>query len=281
MSIAETPSPPHPSSKLVFIGGGNMAQALVGGLIDGGWQAARILVVEPSAQARALLEARFQVAALAEAGAELASADVVLLAVKPQVMKEVCAGLKPYWKDALVISVAAGIRAIDLARWLGTQRVVRTMPNMPALVHAGITGMAALPSVSEQDHYLADCIMKAVGTTLWVEDEAMLDGVTALSGSGPAYVFHFIEAMQEAATQLGFTPQQGRELAVATFTGASKLAAQSSESAAILRERVTSKGGTTYAALSRMAQGNVKDNIVAGVLAAAARGKAMGEEFGQ
>lgn len=266
---------------IAFVGCGNMAQALMGGLLAGGWPKQQLAVVEPYAQTRQDLARKFSISAHADAAIALNGADVVVLAVKPQVMKEVCESIKPQLPDALVISVAAGIRASDLARWLGTQRIVRTMPNMPALVHAGITGLAALPGAGTADRALADRILKAVGTTLWVDDESMLDGVTALSGSGPAYVFHFIEALQEAAAQLGFTSEQARELAIATFTGASKLAAQSSESAATLRERVTSKGGTTYAALTRMAEGGVKDNIIAGVLAAAARGKAMGDEFGK
>jgi pyrroline-5-carboxylate reductase len=280
MSNAPSPSESSHQATIVFIGGGNMAQALIGGLLAGGWPKEQLLVVEPYAPTRADLVQRFSIEARESAADMLAGANVVVLAVKPQVMQEVCAALKPQWPDALVISVAAGIRAGDLARWLGTERIVRTMPNMPALVHAGITGLAALPGAGGADRALADRILKAVGTTLWVEDEDKLDGVTALSGSGPAYVFHFLEAMQEAAAQLGFTPEQGRELAITTFTGASKLAAQSSESAATLRERVTSKGGTTHAALTRMAEGRVKENIVAGVLAAAARGKAMGDEFG-
>jgi pyrroline-5-carboxylate reductase len=280
MSNAPSPSESSHQATIVFIGGGNMAQALIGGLLAGGWPKEQLLVVEPYAPTRADLVQRFSIEARESAADMLAGANVVVLAVKPQVMQEVCAALKPQWPDALVISVAAGIRAGDLARWLGTERIVRTMPNMPALVHAGITGLAALPGTGGADRALADRILKAVGTTLWVEDEDKLDGVTALSGSGPAYVFHFLEAMQEAAAQLGFTPEQGRELAITTFTGASKLAAQSSESAATLRERVTSKGGTTHAALTRMAEGRVKENIVAGVLAAAARGKAMGDEFG-
>ncbi|HLX03548.1 MAG TPA: pyrroline-5-carboxylate reductase, partial [Trinickia sp.] len=182
----------------------------------------------------------------------------------------------------LVISIAAGIRAADLSRWLGGYaRIVRTMPNTPALVGMGVTGLAALAEVDQAGRALASQVLGAVGETVWFDDESKIDAVTAISGSGPAYVFYFIEALQEAARQLGMDEAQGRALAVATFTGAAQLAAQSGEPASVLRERVTSKGGTTAAALASFDAQSVKDAIVRGVLAAEARAKQMGDELGK
>ena len=168
-----------------------------------------------------------------------------------------------------------------LSRWLGGHRkIVRCMPNTPALIGAGITGLCALPEVSADERALADRVLKAVGSTVWIESEARMDAVTAISGSGPAYVFLFIEALQQAAAEFGFTPEQGRQLAIETVQGAAALAAQSSEPASLLRERVTSKGGTTEAALKMMAEKGVKDGIVAGCHAAEARGKELGKLLG-
>jgi pyrroline-5-carboxylate reductase len=193
----------------------------------------------------------------------------------------VAESLAPHLAKQTVISIAAGIRASDLSRWLnGYTQIVRTMPNTPALIGMGVTGLAALPGVNEASKALASQVLDAVGETVWFDDEAMLDAVTGISGSGPAYVFYFIEAMQEAARQLGMDEHQGRALAVATFTGAAQLAAQSGEPASVLRERVTSKGGTTAAALASFDAQGVKDAIVRGALAAAARAKDMGDEFG-
>ena len=181
-----------------------------------------------------------------------------------------------------MLSIAAGIRGADLSRWLGGHgAIVRTMPNTPALIGQGITGMAALPGVSPSQREAADAIMRAVGATVWLDDESLIDPVTAVSGSGPAYVFYFIEAMQQAAQELGLSAEQGTQLAIATFTGAAQLAAQSPDPVSVLRERVTSKGGTTYAALTSMEASGVKEGIVKALLAAAARGKELGEEFGR
>ena len=271
--------------RIGFIGAGNMAQALIGGLIGRGVAAERIRAIEPYAQTRDAVQAKYGIVVDEVASDALGACSVIVLAVKPQVMRAVCAEIAPHLQRGarapLIVSVAAGIRARDLGRWLDTDRVVRVMPNTPALVGAGITGMAALPGATADDRTLAEAMLLAVGEVVWVDDEAKLDGVTALSGSGPAYVFLFIEAMQEAAARLGFTPEQGRQLAVATFAGAAKLAAQSSEPASVLRERVTSKGGTTYAALTTMGERGVKEAIVDGVLAAAARSVELGDEFGR
>jgi pyrroline-5-carboxylate reductase len=203
--------------------------------------------------------------------------------VKPQIAKDVAVSLAPHLNASqLVISIVAGIRADDLSRWLGGHaRIVRTMPNTPALIGMGVTGLVALGGVDEAGRELASQVLGAVGQTVWFDDETKIDAVTAISGSGPAYVFYFIEALQEAARQLGMDEEQGRALAVATFTGAAQLAAQSGEPASVLRERVTSKGGTTAAALAAFDAQGVKAAIVRGALAADARAKEMGVEFGK
>ncbi len=268
--------------KIAFIGGGNMAQALIGGLADKLTAAANIHVVDINDAALAALRDKFGVTTATAAGDAVAASDVIVLAVKPQQLREVVATLKPLVRQQLVLSIAAGIRAADLSRWLGGHTaIVRTMPNTPALVGKGITGAVAMGGVSEAQRQTADAILRAVGATVWLDDEGKIDAVTALSGSGPAYVFYFIEAMQAAAVELGLTQAQGRELAQATFAGASELAIRSDEPVSLLRERVTSKGGTTYAALVSMEASGVKPAIVKALHAAAARGKELGDEFGK
>jgi pyrroline-5-carboxylate reductase len=267
--------------KIVFLGGGNMANALIGGMVKQGYSASDIDVIDLGADARAKLAEAYGVTCHASAEAAPAAPDILILAVKPQQMREAVAPLVGKLGDALVISIAAGLDMAALSRWLGGhQRIVRCMPNTPALIGAGITGLCALPEVSADQRAAADRVLRAVGTTVWIEDEAKIDGVTAISGSGPAYVFLFIEALQQAATELGFTPEQGRQLAIETVQGAAALAAQSSEPASTLRERVTSKGGTTEAALRVMAEKGVRDGIVAGCHAAAARGQELGKILG-
>ena len=268
--------------RICFIGGGNMAQALIGGLADKLTAASNIHVVDVNPEALATLSQRFGVSTSATADKVVAAADVVVLAVKPQQMREVVYGIAGQIGQQLVLSIAAGIRAADLSRWLGGHTaIVRTMPNTPALVGKGITGMAALPGVSSSQRDSADAILRAVGDTVWLDDEGQIDAVTAISGSGPAYVFYFLEAMQQAALELGLSAEQGRTLAQATFVGASALASQSDDPLSVLRERVTSKGGTTYAALTSMEASGVKSAIVKALRAAAARGAELGEEFGR
>jgi pyrroline-5-carboxylate reductase len=257
---------------ITFIGGGNMAQALIGGLVSDGTEPGTLRVVEPVASQREVLRERFGVETGERSEALVPGSDVLVLAVKPQQMREVCAGLAPALAGQLVISIAAGIRAADLARWLGGhRRIVRCMPNTPALIGAGITGLCAMPGVDAADRETADAMLGAVGQTLWVEEESMLDAVTAISGSGPAYVFYFMEAMHTAALGMGFDDEQARALTLATFSGAARLAADSPEPASVLRERVTSKGGTTAAALAVMAQRAVERHIV----------EALGDELGR
>ena len=268
--------------KICFIGGGNMAQALIGGLAGKLTAAANIHVVDVNPDALAALTAQFGVQTSSTLGSDVAAADVLVLAVKPQQMREVAHTLAPHMGGQLVLSIAAGIRAVDLSRWLnGHQAIVRTMPNTPALIGKGVTGMTASAGVAPEQRATADAILKAVGQTVWLDDESQLDAVTAISGSGPAYVFYFLEAMQKGAVNLGLTAEQGYSLALATFTGASALAAQSSEPASVLRERVTSKGGTTYAAITSMQDAGVGEAIAAALQAAAKRSREMGEEFGK
>lgn len=278
--------------RIAFIGGGNMAAALIAGLAGKLTPGANIHVVDPNPASLEALQRQYGVTVATAAGggggAAVAAAEVLVLAVKPQVMHEVTQQLLPLLQAAqaagrtpLVLSIAAGIRAADLARWLGGyQAIVRTMPNTPALIGMGVTGMVASPGVSAQQREAADQILRAVGATVWLDDEAKIDAVTAVSGSGPAYVFYFIEAMQQAAEELGLTAEQGKALAMATFTGAAQLAAQSADPVPVLRDKVTSKGGTTYAALTSMEASGVKASIIAAVKAAAARGKELGEQLG-
>ncbi|MFP5393845.1 MAG: pyrroline-5-carboxylate reductase [Gammaproteobacteria bacterium] len=270
--------------KIAFIGGGNMAAALIAGLAGQLTAGANIHVVDPNAAALDKLRAQYGVTTAGAIDDQVGAADVIVLAVKPQQMRDVAASLAPRLAagQALVLSIAAGIRGADLARWLGGYRaIVRCMPNTPALIGQGITGMVAMEGVSAQQKDAADQVLKAVGQTVWLDDEAQIDPVTAVSGSGPAYVFYFIEALQQAAVELGLSEEQGKQLALTTFTGAAQLAAQSSDPVPLLREKVTSKGGTTYAALTSMEQSAVKDKIIAGVKAAAARGRELGDELGK
>lgn len=268
--------------KIAFIGGGNMAQALIGALAGKLVPANQLHVVDVMPSTLTLLSQRFGVTTASEPTDALADCDVIVLAVKPQQLRDVVATIEPFIHSQLILSIAAGIRAVDISRWLGGhQLIVRTMPNTPALISQGMTGAYAMSGVSELQKQRADALLRAVGDTVWVEDEAQIDAVTAISGSGPAYVFYFIEAMQQAATELGLSAEQGRRLAQATFAGAAALAGQSEEPVSMLRERVTSKGGTTYAALSSMESSGVKSALVKALHAAADRGRELGEEYGK
>ncbi len=207
--------------------------------------------------------------------------EVVVLAVKPQQMRAAAQALQPRLGRELVITIAAGIRLVDLSRWLGGYAtLVRCMPNTPALVGAGITGLYASAGVGADQRVLAESILGAVGATLWVPQESLLDPVTAISGSGPAYVLYFIEALQQAAQEMGFSATDAKKLAVETFVGTARLAALSAEGVAVLRERVTSKGGTTERALASMDADRVKDLIVRALHAANQRAHELGEQLG-
>lgn len=267
--------------KMTFIGGGNMAAALIGGLIGRGHAPEGIRVVELQAEARTRLAAQFGVACVDSVAAAAPLGEVVVLAVKPQQMRAAAQALQPRLARELVITIAAGVRLVDLSRWLGGYAtLVRCMPNTPALVGAGITGLYANAAVNAEQRALAESILGAVGATLWVAEESLLDPVTAISGSGPAYVLYFIEALQQAAQEMGFSATDARKLAVETFVGTARLAAQSAESAAVLRERVTSKGGTTERALASMDADQVKALIVRALYAANQRAHELGEQLG-
>ncbi len=275
-----TPSSATPDG-VAFIGGGNMASAIIGGLIQAGMDAQRIVVVEPfEAQAQRVRE-QFGVPVLPSAKPALARAATVVWAVKPQMFQEAAAPCAPFIAQALQLSVMAGIRSDAVARATGSQRVVRCMPNTPALIGQGMTGLFARPEVTKAEKAFVDSLLMPTGTTLWVPREEDLDAVTALSGSGPAYVFYVIEAMAEAGVTLGLDPAQARQMATATVAGSAALARQSPEPAEVLRERVTSKGGTTYAALSVLQAQGLKDTFLQAMTAAAVRAKELGDEFGK
>ena len=265
---------------ICFIGGGNMATALIGGLLKQNFAAAQLRVVEISADNRIKLQQAFGVHATADLAEGVAGSEIIVLAVKPQQLREVSLQLASLLNGQLLISIAAGIRANDLSRWLGTQNVVRAMPNTPALIQSGMTGLYSLPAVSPMLRDQAQSILGAVGESLWVQEEVMLDAVTAISGSGPAYVFYFIEAMQQAARELGFNEEDARRLSIETFVGSAKLAKLSQDDVSLLRERVTSKNGTTERALLSMEASHVNQLIITAAKAAASRAKEMGDELG-
>jgi len=272
---------------IAFIGGGNMATALIGGMLARGAAVAEFRVVEPFAEARGRLAMRFPGIALhADCTREaVAGAALVVLAVKPQQMRQAAEVLAPHLAGVpvpVVLSIAAGIRLCDLARWLhGHGRLVRAIPNTPALVGKGISGAFAMSSVDAAGRELVASVLAAVGEQVWVDDETMLDAVTAVSGSGPAYVFYFLEALEAAAGELGFAQADARKLAYATFAGAVALAQASPEEPAVLRAQVTSKGGTTERALAAMEADAVKAKIVTAVKAAALRAGELGDAFGR
>ncbi len=265
---------------IAFIGGGNMASAILSGLLKEGLPVQQVQVVEPFAEQAAKLRKDFGVSVLPEAGPSLASAQLVVWAVKPQMFSQAAEQAGAHTAQALHLSVAAGIRSDSIAQWLGSERVVRAMPNTPALIGQGITGLYARPAVTAEDRASVEVVVQSTGQQLWLEREEQLDAVTALSGSGPAYVFYFIEAMTEAGQAMGLTEAQSRQLAIATFSGASALAAASDEPPQTLRERVTSKGGTTYAALTAMQASGVKPQFIAAMQAARQRAAELGDEFG-
>ena len=265
---------------IAFIGGGNMASAIIGGLIKQGAPASSIQVVEPVAAQRTTLTEKFGIDVREEPGPHLTSATLVVWAVKPQTFKDAALQSRFHTQAALHLSVAAGIRSDSIAHWLGTEQVVRAMPNTPALVGKGMTALFARPAVSLAGRGMVDRVINTTGEHLWLSDETQLDAVTALSGSGPAYVFYFIEAMIEAGVAMGLTREQSHTLAVGTFVGASALAEASDEPIEVLRSRVTSKGGTTYAAITSMDQDKVKTQFMHAMMAAKHRAKDMGDEFG-
>jgi len=271
----------HTLGKICFIGGGNMARALIGGLQTNGYLMSDINVIEPDAEKRTLLHGDFGVS-VTEQLPSVAMADIVVLAVKPQQLRDLSIFLGSLLQKQLLISIAAGIRAKDIARWLGGyQSIIRVMPNTPAQIQLGVSALYAMPEVTQAQHVQAETILKAVGEILWLDEEAKMDAVTAISGSGPAYVFYFIEAMQQAGLELGLNQDQAKILSLQTFIGASKLAEQSYESPATLRSQVTSKGGTTEQAILTMESATVKSSIIKAAKAAAARSEELGDILGK
>jgi pyrroline-5-carboxylate reductase len=267
--------------KIAFIGGGNMASALIGGLIARGARPADLSVVEVMPAARARLK-RLKVHASASPDAKTRAAAIVVFAVKPQDMRSAASALASVARGKLVVSVAAGIRMQDLSRWLGGhRRMIRCMPNTPALIGAGIAGLHAMRAVKAADRRHAERILGAVGKFVWVKDEGLLDPVTAVSASGPAYVFWFIEQLAAAGVFLGLDRKVSTQLALETVLGSAKLAISSSDAPSVLREKVTSKGGTTAAALREFERARLAQGFRRAVAAASRRGAEMGKEFGR
>jgi pyrroline-5-carboxylate reductase len=273
----------HNIRKLAFIGGGNMAAALIGGLTKRGLPAARVVVADPSQDQLRRLVRDYGVTTAADNATAVKGAEVVVLAVKPQQMRAVALGLAPHMAGGqpLVISVAAGIPHAALARWFGPAiPVVRTMPNRPALNGFGATGLFAPASVGAANRALAEMIMAAVSATVWVEHESQMDTVTALSGSGPAYFFLFMEALEAAAHERGLPKDVAHQLTLETAFGAAQMARQSADSLAVLREQVTSKGGTTAAALDVLAEAGLRAIVAHAVAAADRRSAELAAEYG-
>jgi len=269
------------NDKIAFVGGGNMASALIGGLIGNGFPAAGLAAVEIDPAARDRLGENFGIKVSANIADVAGDADTVVLAVKPQHMFDVAQPLGALLDEQLVVSIAAGIRTADLARWLGGYpRIVRVMPNTPALVRAGVSGMFACTEVSAAERKRAEAILQAVGDAIWVEREELIDAVTAVSGSGPAYVFYFIEAVRKAAIEMGFAPNDAQRLVMGTFAGAVRLAQASEEDVSVLRERVTSKGGTTERALATLEAERVGLAVSRAMHAALTRAGELGDELG-
>lgn len=266
--------------QISFIGGGNMARAIISGLKNNHFKMNDILVVEPDVEKRTLLNSELGVQVTDDID-EIRNSDVIVLAVKPQQLKDVCLKINSAVNKQLVISIAAGIKSTHIASWLPKAAVVRVMPNTPAQIQAGVSALYAMPSVSIMQREQATTILSAVGATLWLDDEAKMDAVTAISGSGPAYVFYLIEALQEAALALGLTHDEAKLLALQTFAGASLLAAQSADDVRTLRSQVTSKGGTTEQGILALEQADIKSIMKRAAKAAADKSVLLGELLGQ
>jgi pyrroline-5-carboxylate reductase len=267
---------------IAFIGGGNMARSLIGGLLARGWLVQQIVVADPMPAQLEALRAQLGVRVTDDSAAAAREADIVVLAVKPQEMQRAAHGIKEAIaaKRPLLISVAAGIRASDIQRWLPGVPVVRSMPNRPALQGCGMTGLYATADVSGERRKQAEQILGAVGATLWLEREQQMDIVTAVSASGPAYFFLLIEMLEHAAVAQGLSPEVSRKLAIETAYGSGTMARATSESPAMLRQQVTSKGGTTEAALRELEERRVREAFDAAVAAATRRAAQLADEFG-
>ncbi len=271
-------------SRIAFIGGGNMARSIIGGLVADGYPPDRLSAADPSAQQRQRLEADFGITTSGDNDVLARAADVVVLAVKPQVMPDIARDLAPAIAAAtpLVVSVAAGIRQDALARWLDySGPVVRCMPNTPALIQCGMSALHANAAVTAEQRELATMLLSATGSVVWVEEESQLDVVTGISGSGPAYFFAFMEAMERAALARGLPPETARQLVLGTALGAARMANEAGEDPATLRANVTSKGGTTAAALEAFEQGGLDALVDRAVDAARKRSIELGDALGE
>ncbi|NOU39757.1 MAG: pyrroline-5-carboxylate reductase [Methylotenera sp.] len=267
--------------KISFIGGGNMARAIIGGLKHNNFEMSAITVLELDAQKRVALAQEFNVQ-VTDTYAEFSNTDVIVLAVKPQQLKAACGQLSPVLAAQLVVSIAAGVRCKDISRWLNNYpAIVRVMPNTPAQIQAGVSALYAMPNVSQGEREQANTILAAVGKTLWLQTEDKMDAVTAISGSGPAYVFYLIEALQEAGVQLGLDHEAATMLALQTFAGASLLAANSADDVKTLRAQVTSKGGTTEQGILALEAANIKNIMSQAAQAAADKSIALGDQLSQ
>lgn len=269
------------SGRIAFIGGGNMARSLIGGLLARGLAASRIAVSEPVAALRDALSSDFDVTTGEENVAAIQEAEVVVLAVKPQVMRGVCEALAGQTTGKIIVSIAAGIACAQMAAWLQHEgAIVRCMPNTPALLGVGATGLYATPATTEAQRAVAAALLDAVGLSVWIADEAQMDTVTALSGSGPAYAFLLAEAMQDAAIELGLPPDAARALTRQTLLGAARMLSESDDGAAILRQRVTSPGGTTQAAIESFEADGFRAIVTRALTAAQRRGGELARQLG-
>jgi len=260
-----------------------MGRSLIGGLIADGFDASKIQVADPDAQQLGALATQFGIKAMASNQQAVQNCDVMVLAVKPQIMRKVAEDLAPQLQqqNTLVISIAAGIREDALNRWLGGNLpIVRTMPNTPALVKSGATALHANRHVSHEQRSLAESVMRAVGLAVWLEEESQMDAVTALSGSGPAYIFLVMEAMEQAGRALGLTPETARLLTLQTSFGAAKMALEASEDTGTLRQRVTSPGGTTEQAINVLNEGNIQQLFTDALKAAHTRAVELAAQLG-
>lgn len=269
---------------ITFIGAGNMARSLIGGLLADGYPAERIRAADPNEAQRTEIAGRFGIRVEADNASAVEGADAVVLAVKPQVIRDVAQPLGERLRagGTLVISIAAGVREADLSRWLGGGiAVVRTMPNTPSLVQTGATALFANQHVSQDQRSLAESLLRAVGITQWLDDEALMDAVTAVSGSGPAYFFLMMEVMEDIGAELGLPRETSRLLTLETALGAARMALESDEQPAKLRQRVTSPGGTTEAAITAMEDGGLRDIYSRALRAAASRARELGQMLGE
>ncbi|MDH5632264.1 MAG: pyrroline-5-carboxylate reductase [Gammaproteobacteria bacterium] len=269
--------------KIGFIGAGNMARSLAKGLIDNGWPTARLILSDPNDDQRTSTASLLGTTCIADNSELISHCDVLVLAVKPQLLKSVLQPLASavQQRKPLVISVVAGILVEDIQSWLGGGlNMVRTMPNTPALIGSGATGLYASPGTSADDRNFAESLMRACGVTVWVDSEAKLDVITALSGSGPAYFFLMIEALENAAVARGLDSNDARLLAVETALGAAKMALESDEDPAQLRRRVTSPGGTTEQAINTFEEAGLRDICQRAIDAAIGRARELAQMFG-